>query len=230
MPPDRQFREPSNLRTLEPSNLRTGFSLIEVMVATTVLAIIVLLLGGVFQQASSSWDAGFVRAEGGMAVRAVVGSLARDLSTAVDGRRFGLTAPIEVPAGGGSKITLARLRDGVAPGDGGHDVQIVEYSASGSTVTRKILKGAGAGEKTSSVIYSPPENAGGNGAVFTFSPGPAADYGRSYEDAEFNTVKWTVPSVKVRCKLTREGVFSGLTVRSLGRDSAEGTKDDIVVR
>ena len=224
MLPDRQFREPSNLRTFEPSNLRTGFSLIEV------LAIIVLLLGGVFQQASSSWDAGFVRAEGGMAVRAVVGSLARDLSTAVDGRRFGLTAPIEVPAGGGSTITLARLRDGVAPGDGGHDVQIVQYSASGSTVTRKILKGAGAGEKASSVIYSPPENAGGNGAVFTFSPGPAADYGRSYEDAEFNTVKWTVPSVKVRCKLTREGVFSGLTVRSLGRDSAEGTKDDIVVR
>ena len=223
MLPDRQFCEPSNLRTFEPSNLRTGFSLIEVMVATTVLAIIVLLLGGVFQQASSSWDAGFVRAEGGMAVRAVVGSLARDLSTAVDGRRFGLTAPIET-------ITLARLRDGVAPGDGGHDVQIVQYSASGSTVTRKILKGAGAGEKTSSVIYSPPENAGGNGAVFTFSPGPAADYGRSYEDAEFNTVKWTVPSVKVRCKLTREGVFSGLTVRSLGRDSAEGTKDDIVVR
>ena len=48
MLPDRQFREPLNLRTFEPSNLRTGFSLIEVMVATTVLAIIVLLLGGVF--------------------------------------------------------------------------------------------------------------------------------------------------------------------------------------
>lgn len=226
MLPDRQFREPSNLRTFEPSNLRMGFSLIEVMVATTVLAIIVLLLGGVFQQASSSWDAGFVRAEGGMAVRAVVGSLARDLATAVDGRRFGLSAPIVVER---STITMARLKDG--PGKkGGRDVQIVQYSAPGSTVTRQILKGAGAEEKPS-VIYSPPENAGGNGAVFTFSPGPAADYGRSYEDEEFaDTVKWTVPSVKVRCKLTREGVFSGLTVRSLGRDSAEGTKDDIVVR
>lgn len=219
---------PKDRRTDGPKPPPSGFSLIEVMVATTVLAILVLMLGGVFQQASSSWDAGFVRAEGGMAVRAVVGALARDLSTAVDGRRFGLSAPVEVPEGGGSTITMIRLKAG--PGDGGRDIQKIQYVANGSTVTRKILEGAADDEDPSSVIYSQPDNAGANGAIFTFSPGPAADYGRYYEDEEFDSVKWTVPSVKVRCKLTREGVFSGLTVRSVGRDAMAGTKDDIVVQ
>ena len=49
-------------------------------------------------------------------------------------------------------------------------------------------------------------------------------------------VVWNVPYVKVRCKLTRGGSFSGLTVRSLGRDgvangsSGDKTQDDIIVR
>lgn len=210
---------------MQPCGPSAAFSLIEVMVATTVLAILVLMLGGMFQQASSSWDAGFVRAEGGMAVRAVVGSLARDLSTAVDGRRFGLDAPVEVEP---NRITMARLRDG-APA-GGRDIQIVEYSTGQGQVSREIKKGKAPNEEGSSVIYSQAENAGSYGALFTFSPGPDADYGRSYEDSEFGSVKWTVPSVKVRCTLTRTGVFSGLSVRSWGPDGLADTQDDIVIQ
>ena len=114
MPPNREFREPSSLRAFEPSNLRTGFTLIEVLVATAVMAIMVVMIGGLFQQASSSWDAGYVRAEGGMAVRAVVGALTRDAATAVDGRRFGLSAPVEVT---GSQITMYRLAPGAVGGN-----------------------------------------------------------------------------------------------------------------
>ena len=46
----------------------------------------------------------------------------------------------------------------------------------------------------------------------------------------------TIPYVKVRCKLERSGSFSGLTVRSLGRDGVENgsaddkSQDDIIVR
>ena len=43
-----------------------AFTLIELMVATGILAILVLMVGGLFSQASSVWDAGYVRAEGGM--------------------------------------------------------------------------------------------------------------------------------------------------------------------
>ena len=176
------------------------------MVATTVLLIIVLLLGGVFQQASSSWDAGFVRAEGGM-----------------DGRRFGLKRPIEVS---GSKVTMCRLTDATA----GSGVEKVVYQAAGTTVTRT------AGGKES-VIYERPAGGGNNGAVFSFVEAPAAVSARDYEGEAFKNpsigVEWTQPSIRVRCTLTREGTFSGLSVRSWGKngqaDADSETRDDIVV-
>ena len=231
MPPDRHL--------CEPSSLRTGFTLIEVMVATAVMAIMVVMIGGLFQQASSSWDAGYVRAEGGMAVRAVVGALTRDAATAVDGRRFGLSAPVEVS---GSKITMYRLAPGAVAGS--RDIVKVVYEG-GSTVKRIV-------DGKSSTLYS--GGSGSNGANFTFSAGPEADgtqtsaaarpYERRYYDSTGSQktsdfpaeVRWSVPYVKVRCALTRSGTFSGLTVRSLGRDGLaigdpdEAAKDDIIVR
>ena len=231
MPPDRHLRE--------PSSLRTGFTLIEVMVATAVMAIMVVMIGGLFQQASSSWDAGYVRAEGGMAVRAVVGALTRDAATAVDGRRFGLSAPVEVS---GSKITMYRLAPGAVAGS--RDIVKVVYEG-GSTVKRIV-------DGKSSTLYS--GGSGSNGANFTFSAGPEADgtqtsaaarpYERRYYDSTGSQktsdfpaeVRWSVPYVKVRCALTRSGTFSGLTVRSLGRDGLaigdpdEAAQDDIIVR
>ena len=65
-----------------------GFSLIEVMVATSIVLILVVLVGSVFRQASSAWDSGYARAEGGMVVRGVLGAIQRELSRAVDGRHF----------------------------------------------------------------------------------------------------------------------------------------------
>ena len=209
------------------------------MVATAVMAIMVVMIGGLFQQASSSWDAGYVRAEGGMAVRAVVGALTRDAATAVDGRRFGLSAPVEVS---GSKITMYRLAPGAVAGS--RDIVKVVYEG-GSTVKRIV-------DGKSSTLYS--GGSGSNGANFTFSAGPEADgtqtsaaarpYERRYYDSTGSQktsdfpaeVRWSVPYVKVRCALTRSGTFSGLTVRSLGRDGLaigdpdEAAKDDIIVR
>ena len=233
-----------NLRAFEPSSRRSGFTLIEVLVATAVMAIMVVMIGGLFQQASSSWDAGYIRAEGGMAVRAVVGALTRDAATAVDGRRFGLSAPVEVD---GSTITMYRL----APGSVGSNRDIVKVVyRGGSTVTRTV-------GSSSSTLYSGGQ--GSNGAKFTFSAGPDASgeqysaedprkssrpYERKYYDStgtkqnsDFpDEVAWTVPYVKVRCELTRSGTFSGLTVRSVGRDGVENgtngetSRDDIIVR
>ena len=237
--PNPRTCEPSNLRTFEPSNRRSGFTLIEVMVATAVMAIMVVMIGGLFQQASSSWDAGYIRAEGGMAVRAVVGALTRDAATAVDGRRFGLSAPVEVD---GSTITMYRLAPGAIGGN--RDIVKVVYRG-GSTVTRTV---GGA----SSTLYSGGQ--GSNGARFTFSAGPEASgtqsaaAARPYEKRYYDStgaqktsdfpgeVSWNVPYVKVRCELTRSGTFSGLTVRSIGRDgvangtNGETSRDDIIVR
>lgn len=58
------------------------------MVATSIVLILVVLVGSVFRQASSAWDSGYARAEGGMVVRGVLGAIQRELSRAVDGRHF----------------------------------------------------------------------------------------------------------------------------------------------
>ena len=52
-----------------------GFTLIEVMVATTILLLMTVMMGALFRQASSAWDAGNAQAEGGMIVRGVVGAI-----------------------------------------------------------------------------------------------------------------------------------------------------------
>ncbi len=222
---------PKDRKTERPGFRPAGFTLIEVMVATAVMAIMIVMIGGLFQQASSSWDAGYIRAEGGMAIRAVVGALMRDVATAVDGRRFGLSAPVEVSD---STIKMYRLFPGA---DGKRDILQVVYSASGDSVTRKI------GNEPASTLYKKPEDKSYS-AEFEFVPGPETDQtrdsagARPYEaETRFpGEVAWTIPYVKVRCKLKRSGSFSGLAVRSLGRNGVEnGTagekaKDDIVVR
>ena len=203
--------EPSNLRAFEPSN---AFTLIEVLVATAIMAIIVLMLGGVFNQAASSWDSGYARAEEGMAVRAVIGSLTRDLATAVDGRRYGLDKPISTTGG----LTFYRLT-----GDDDGGVEKVTYSG-GSTVSRN-----------NKPIYSG-TNSDGQGANFEFYVSDPSeqtedsDLYRPYEsDAFWNGITWKVPYVKVRCTLTRKGRLSGIEVRSLGKDGKK-SDDDIVVK
>lgn len=203
-----------------PRDRKEGFTLIEVLVATAVMAIMIVMLGGVFQQASSSWDSGYVRAEGGMAVRAVAGALTRDLATAVDGRRYGMSTPLSLsPGENGTGLTFWRLRDGAKDGN---DVEKVTYDSKGDR-NGKALFGQNSG------AFDPPS--------FTYYAGPDTTSLRSYEsDSDFsedNGVVWRIPYVKVRCELTRRGTFSGLRVRSGGRDGVKDRDwagDDIVVQ
>jgi type II secretory pathway pseudopilin PulG len=68
-----------------------GFSLIEVMVATTVLMIIVLMVAMVFQQSSGAWSGGTRRANSEMTLRSVLGQMQREMIEAVDARDFSNT-------------------------------------------------------------------------------------------------------------------------------------------
>ncbi len=65
---------------------RAGFSMIEVLVAATILTIIVMMLGMLFQQTSLAWRTGSRRAEVYMQVRSAIGAIQRDASAAVDAR------------------------------------------------------------------------------------------------------------------------------------------------
>lgn len=74
--------------------LSAGFSLIEVLVAMTILTVIVLIVAGIFQQTSLAWTLGLRRADAQSITRAVVGSLSRDLAMIVDPANF-VIAPAE---------------------------------------------------------------------------------------------------------------------------------------
>ncbi len=62
---------------------RNGFSMIEVLVASAILVIIVLMLGMLFQQSSLAWRTGIQRADSFIQIRSLVGTFQRDASAAV---------------------------------------------------------------------------------------------------------------------------------------------------
>ena len=60
--------------------------MVEVLVASTILVVIVMMLGMLFQQTSLAWRTGVKRASGYMQVRGAIGAIQRDASAAVDAR------------------------------------------------------------------------------------------------------------------------------------------------
>ena len=218
---------------------RGGFTLIEVMVATAVMLIMVVMIGALFRQASSSWDSGYATAEGGMAVRSVIGALTRDLATAIDGRIYGLKKPVEVE---GTSVELICYKP--ATGNGSNyqrEIHRIKYNG-GSSVSRtdSVLTGKSSWTRVgSSTIYA--GGTGANGAKCTFHAAePIDEYAlRGYErkaPAFKDSLAWEIPSVKVRIELTRTGSFSGLTVISHGPDGLPNDDensdepDDIIVK
>ncbi|MEG1479820.1 MAG: prepilin-type N-terminal cleavage/methylation domain-containing protein [Kiritimatiellia bacterium] len=65
-----------------------GFSLIEILVAMTILTVIVLIVARIFQQTGLAWSLGLRRADAQSVTRAVLGSITRDLSMMVDPCNF----------------------------------------------------------------------------------------------------------------------------------------------
>lgn len=69
-------------------NRHSGFSLIEVLIASTILLMLVMMLGMLFQSTSQAWSTGQSRADRFMLVRSFFGALQRDASAAVDESRI----------------------------------------------------------------------------------------------------------------------------------------------
>ena len=66
----------------------SGFSLIEILIATAILLVIVVMVSMVFQQQSAAFQSGTDRVKGQAAIRNVVGMIVRDLSLAVDSEPY----------------------------------------------------------------------------------------------------------------------------------------------
>ena len=223
-----------------------GFTLIEVMVATTILLMMTVMMGALFRQASSTWDAGNAEAEGGMIVRGVVGAITRDMATAVDARAYGDTSSFTCS---GSKLEFVCLKPTVRSGVTEREPHRITYTG-GTQVKRtdSVRKKVGGWDSLcSSDIYA--GDSTGYSAKFSFEaidPPPTSRTNPSSSDSKRNGSAyeklngsddyiWDGPvAVKVMLKLTQDGSFSGLSVRSWGRNGVEGASgngedDDIIV-
>lgn len=65
-----------------------GFTLIEILVATTILLVIVILASLVFQQTTGAYDTGERKVNANVILRNVVGAISRDLALAVDSDEY----------------------------------------------------------------------------------------------------------------------------------------------
>ena len=114
-----------------------GFSLIEILIATTILLVIVILASMVFQQTTGAYQTGERKVNAQVALRNVLGSITRDLALAVDSSKYeGLDVN---DIGNGSSITFLALTGTPGVDDAGNVVrtaQKISYSFSGGVVRR----------------------------------------------------------------------------------------------
>lgn len=119
----------------------SGFSLVEILVATTILLVIVVLVSMVFQQQSAAFQAGVDRTQGQSALRSVMGMVSRDLSLAVDSEDY-----LGLPKNKFSSDSLSFLaltgvdgKDNVgADSEGTLSLQLIKYSYKNKVVSRKV--------------------------------------------------------------------------------------------
>ena len=218
----------SGTRRSRPPARRGGFTLLEVVVATSVLIILTLMIGSLFRQATSSWNTGRVRGEGSMIARSVLGAVARDLATAIDGRPYGFSGGPEASDGSLEFVCVK------SAGARGQSVHKISYTVTPTGATRKdaVWDGDSFGPARNFTLFeigsgeSPVEEA-------SFELVGAAAQSRSFEKNA--GAKWPgATAVKLRMKLSQKGAFTGVSVRSRGKngieDSENGTNnDDIVV-
>ena len=221
-PPPSTFHLPPPI-----SRSRSGFSLLEVLLATTVLIIIVMLVSLVFQQSHVAWMSGTNRAEADTVLRSMLGQMERDLTHAVDPSAFGID---NAPSGGFSiktgsgPIQLLTL-------DGTNRVPLyVEYDFDGSDLKRSWsqLETKPSGTSNCWHIINLPPSASDSSKLngdFTLS---AFGIDVTPAPGEFARIKLPL-RVDITAQLEKSGSFAGISGWSAGRDRNDHTADDVVV-
>jgi len=152
---------------------RLGFSLLELLVAITVLIVIVMVTSLIFQQASAAWGTGTRKAGAETALRSVIGAVERDLAMAVDDTPFGG----HINSFSANSCTFVTLNGAVASDGTSRMPQRITYSYGGGNVTRTVSKGAWSSLSGSwSFTVLPPSSTLGGGLLtkFDVSVGAAA--------------------------------------------------------
>lgn len=221
-------------------SLRAGFSMIEILVAMTILTIIVLIVAEIFQQTGLAWSLGLRRADEQTVTRAIVGSLTRDLAMIVDPNNFAI-GPAEadeqvrsdaLDAGGLSELGEGAWLSGnslafwiLKPSDPTskqketRELAFVEYSA-GSKVRRTESRISSAGDGTLSSGKDTEFDLGSDGSL-TFETLSTSDKG-------FASL-YDLPGLTIKVRPTTPVSVNDyeIAIASCGPDGEWGTEDDI---
>ena len=206
-----------------------GFSMVEVLVASTILVVIVMMLGMLFQQTSLAWRTGTRRAESFMQVRSGVGAIQRDASAAVDARFL----PSQFLDGSqnfsGGSLLFYTLTGGVELRSGGtplynRSLKKVTYDKAGNR-TEKTRKGDGnwGKEKRSNVLTFAERQSSKNRPVaklVDFVP----NYGLNNKELDSDGLPL---AVTFGTEVTTTGYNLDIGAASAGPDKTWNTKDDI---
>jgi type II secretory pathway pseudopilin PulG len=128
---------------------KSGFSMIEVLVASTIMIMIVMMLGMLFQQTSQAWQTGKQRANAYQQVRAFFGAIQHDASAAINTntipRLFTGAAPVpRNPQMFSDPLKFYTLTGtGFEGGIARRSIMYVEYNGSTRTVTTYTPKATG---------------------------------------------------------------------------------------
>ncbi len=219
-----------------------GFTLIEILVAMTILMIIVLLVAGIFQQTSLAWSLGLRRADAQSVTRAVIGAINRDLAMMVDPANF-VVYPAKADDSsresayqeGGLDASSGKLTGSLdfwilKPADlstvkltdanvASRELVHVTYSG-GSSISRKeeqFRAGSSTPSSTSSTTYDL-----GNGSI-SFSDASIFSSGSTY------TSFYDVPGIEIKVKPHTPVSVNDyeIVAGSCGPDGKWGTEDDI---
>ena len=126
---------------LRPSSRRrAGFSLIELLMAITVLIIIVMIIALVFQQAHTAWGSGTRKAGAETTLRGIMGIMERDLAQAVDDTAFGGSINQFPPAGSYPPSTTPQEIKFITLDGTSRLPQLVDYRFDGANLIRNTYQ------------------------------------------------------------------------------------------
>lgn len=119
---------------------RSGFSLIEILIATSILLVIVVLASLVFQQMTGAYQTGGRKMDSQVVLRNVIGAVTRDLALAVDSTEYPELDVNHIV--NGPEITFLALTGTPGVGLDGkpnpqvRTAQVISYRFNGVAVTR----------------------------------------------------------------------------------------------
>lgn len=205
---------------------RAGFSMVEVLVASTILVVIVMMLAMLFQQTGLAWRTGVQRADAFVQLRSLVGALQRDAAAAIDEREI----PTELRAKlGGSQRFSGDLQFYTLTGTGFPEtgntpyrtLTYVTYGTDGLRTERK-LKADGTAEPATSFNVMTTASRSIDPSKPSITVGDFDDYYASGMNSAGLPLY-----VRVQASVRPSGYTLDIGAASAGPDKTWGTRDDI---